>query len=92
MNNSQQPGFSDLLTTVEQPRCLVQLSVSELSKAERYWLSQSQTASFPKEMKALKSSPATCLPNNSILLPFSPFLDQNNMMQDVLRIPITHMT
>ena len=55
------------------------LSVSELSKAESYWLSVSQNDLFPQEVKALKSNHS--LPSSISLIPFNPFIDQDGLVR-----------
>ena len=49
------------------------LSVAELSRAERYWISISQSICYPVELSALHSNHV--FPSNSVLKSLNPFLD-----------------
>ena len=67
VNNCRNPGNSVI-------RCSY-LSVDELSRAERYWITISQSDSFPHELCILQSDNDVNLPNNSALKSLNPFLD-----------------
>ena len=54
------------------------LSVSELSRAEAYWLFIAQNDDYPQELKALKSN--CSIPSNSPLISFDPFIDHDGLM------------
>ena len=55
------------------------LTMTELAKAERYWLVYSQNCSFPTEITALKLD--CCLPKHSNLITLHPFLDNNGVLR-----------
>ena len=55
------------------------LTMTELAKAERYWLVYSQNYSFPTEITALKLD--RCLPKHSNLITLHPFLDNNGVLR-----------
>ena len=55
------------------------LAVREITAAECYWLSISQSVYFPAELKALKSHSA--IPDTSCLMPLRPFLDSLGLIR-----------
>ena len=55
------------------------LSVTELSQAERYWISISQNDSFSSELSALQSN--RDLPYSSVLKSLNPFLDSHGLIR-----------
>ena len=67
VNNCRNPGNSVIHCSY--------LSVDELSRAERYWITISQSDSFPHKLCILQSDSDVNLPNNSALKSLNPFLD-----------------
>ena len=55
------------------------LSVDEVQRAERYWLTVAQESSFTEEMLFLKANQE--LPKRGSLLPLHPFLDSHGLLQ-----------
>ena len=55
------------------------LSVDEVQRAERYWLTVAQESSFTEEMLFLKAKQE--LPKRSSLLPLHPFLDSHGLLR-----------
>ena len=71
--------FANNCCTQREPVQNLHLSVAELSRAERYWISISQSVCYPVELSALHSNHV--FPSNSVLKSLNPFLNTHGIIR-----------